>query len=173
MQRRSRLPRWTAAGWVTRFRPRLSRGKHERVYELARRGFDVARIYWDKDGPFVPHEAKWRPRHVSDYRVVEHDLQVNAWVMAYRRLARWIVVDWLGPDQGRIDAPEWYCERRYRPIGLEEANREMPDWEHRSPSLSRATRATSADRVTTPAHHSSSSGSSPHSSRASRCSADA
>jgi hypothetical protein len=123
-----RLLRLTAAGWVTRFRPRLSRGKHEWVYELARRGFDLARIYCDEDGPFVPHEAKWRSRHVADYRVVEHDLQVSAWVMAYRRLARWIVVDWLGPDQGRIDVPKWYSERRYRPVGLEEVNREITDY---------------------------------------------
>jgi hypothetical protein len=33
----------TAAGWITRFRPRLSKGKHEWVYELARKGFELGR----------------------------------------------------------------------------------------------------------------------------------
>ena len=36
-----RLLRMTAAGWVTRFRPRLSKGKHEWIYQLERRGFDL------------------------------------------------------------------------------------------------------------------------------------
>jgi hypothetical protein len=104
----------------------LSRGEHEWVYELARRGFELGRVYWDDAGPFIPAEAKWRERHVSDYRLVEHDLQANAWVMAYRRLVRDMVVDWLGPDQGRLDVPKWYSDRRYRPIGLDEVNAKIP-----------------------------------------------
>jgi hypothetical protein len=90
-----------AAGWVTRFRPRLSKGKHECVYQLARKGFELARVTWGLDGPYVPGEAKWRTRQVRDYGVVLHDLQVNAWVMAYRELVGDRVIDWLGPDQGR------------------------------------------------------------------------
>jgi hypothetical protein len=99
-------------------------------YTSSRHGFELGRIYWDDIGPFIPHEAKWREHHVTDYRVVEHDLQVNAWVMAYRRLAQWVVTDWLGPDQDRLEVPKRYADRRYRPIGLEEANFEIPDYTH-------------------------------------------
>jgi hypothetical protein len=67
-------------------------------------------------------EEKWRPRHVTDYRVVQHDLQVNAWVMAYRKLAWDRVLDWLGPDQGRLEVPTTYepQRRRFRPLEIPE-----------------------------------------------------
>lgn len=116
-----RLLRMTAAGWVTRFRPRLSKGKHEWVYELARKGFELGRTWRGLDGLYIPSEAKWRPRHVSDYRVVQHDLQVNAWVMAYRRLIGDEVADWLGPEQGRLDVPTRHVDRRFKPMSLEHA----------------------------------------------------
>jgi hypothetical protein len=117
-----RLLAITAAGWVTRFRPRLSRGKHEWVYHLDRKGFDLGKAWWDFDGPYIPSEAKWRKRQVSDYSVVQHDLQVNAWVMAYREIVGESVVDWIGPDQGRLDVPTKYepQARRFRPIEIEE-----------------------------------------------------
>jgi hypothetical protein len=118
VQRRMHL--MTAAGWVTRFRPRLSKGKHEFVYQLDRKGFELARVTWDFDGPYIPTEAKWRQRQVRDYSVVLHDLQVNAWVMAYRELAGDRVVDWLGPDQGRLDVPTVYDNPRFRPITAED-----------------------------------------------------
>jgi hypothetical protein len=117
-QRRMML--MTAAGWVTRFRPRLSMGKHEFVYQLARKGFELARVTWGLEGPYIPTEAKWRPRQVRDYGVVLHDLQVNAWVMAYRELVGDHVIDWLGPDQGRLDVPTVYENHRFRPITAEE-----------------------------------------------------
>ena len=122
-----RLLRMTAAGWVTRFRPRLWKGKHEWVYQLARKGFELGRTCRGLDGPYIPSEAKWRPRHVNDYRVVQHDLQVNAWVMAYRRLIGDEVADWLGPEQGRLDVPTRYVDRRFKPMTLEHAQYEMPD----------------------------------------------
>jgi hypothetical protein len=117
-----RLLRMTAAGWVTRFRPRLSKGKHEWIYQLDRKGFELGRRCLGIDGRYIGEEAKWRPRHVTDYSVVEHDLQVNAWVMAYRELRREHLLDWLGPDQGRIDVPTKYEDRRFRPVGLEDAS---------------------------------------------------
>lgn len=122
-----RLLRMTAAGWVQRFRPRLSKGKHEWVYELARKGFELGRNYRGPDGFYIPKEAKWRPRHVSDYRLVQHDLQVNAWVMAYRALVGEEIADWLGPEQGRIDVPTRYEDRRFKPLTEEHAQREMPE----------------------------------------------
>jgi hypothetical protein len=75
------------------------------------------------DGPYIEADAKWRPRHVTDYSVVEHDLQVNAWVFAYRTLVGDHLIDWLGPDQGRIDVPTTYepHKRRFRRVELEDA----------------------------------------------------
>jgi Replication-relaxation len=122
-----RLRRLTAAGWVSRFRPRLSKGKHEWVYELARKGFELGRNYRGLDGFYIPKEAKWRPRRVSDYRLVLHDLQVNAWVMAYRRLVGEEIADWLGPEQGRIDVPTRYEDRRFKPMTMEHARQEAPE----------------------------------------------
>ena len=121
-----RLLRMTAAGWVTRFRPRLSKGKHEWVYQLDRSGFDLGKRCWGLDGPLLEAEAKWRPRRVTEYSVVEHDLQVNAWVMAYRELVGDQVIDWLGPDQGRIEVPTIYetHKRRFRPIDTEDVTYE-------------------------------------------------
>ena len=107
---------------------RLSKGKHEWVYELARKGFELGRNYRCIDGFYIPKEAKWRPRHVSDYRLVQHDLQVNAWVMAYRRLVGEEIADWLGPEQGRIDVPTRYEDRRFKPMTLDHANHEMSDY---------------------------------------------
>lgn len=120
-----RLLRMTAAGWVERFRPRLSKGKHEWVYQLARQGFELCKVYWHASGPFISSEAKWRPRHVSDYRVVQHDLQLNAWAIAYRRLAA-CVADWLGPEESRLEVPTRYEDRRFRPLELREAQGRVP-----------------------------------------------
>jgi hypothetical protein len=52
-----RLSRMTAAGWVTRFRPRLSKGKHEWIYQLDRKGFDSGKRCWGLDG----HTSKRKP----------------------------------------------------------------------------------------------------------------
>jgi Replication-relaxation len=118
-----RLLRMTAAGWVTRFRPRLSKGKHEWIYQLDRKGFELGKTCWGLDGPYIEADAKWRPRHVTDYSLVEHDLQVNAWVFAYRALVGERLIDWLGPDQGRIDVPTTYEreKRRFRRVDPQDA----------------------------------------------------
>jgi hypothetical protein len=65
---------------------------------------------------------------VSDYRLVQHDLQVNAWVMAYRRLVGEEIADWLGPEQGRLDVPTRYEDRRFKPMRLEHAQHEKYDY---------------------------------------------
>jgi hypothetical protein len=66
---------------------------------------------------------------VTEYSVVEHDLQVNAWVFAYRSLVGDHAIDWIGPDQGRIDVPTIYESHahRFRKIGLEDTTR---GWEN-------------------------------------------
>jgi hypothetical protein len=47
---------------------------------------------------------------------------VNAWVFAYRSLVGENLIDWLGPDQGRIDVPTIYepHKRRFRRVDLED-----------------------------------------------------
>jgi hypothetical protein len=127
-----RLLRMTAAGWVTRFRPRLSKGKHEWIYQLDRKGFDLLKRGWSLDGPYVEEEAKWRPRHVTDYSVVEHDLQVNAWVFAFRGLVGDNLIEWLGPDQGRIDVPTTYDrdKRRFRRVDTEDVTHAIERYRH-------------------------------------------
>src|SRR5919109_2623447 len=124
-----RLLRMTAADWVTRFRPRLSKGKHEWIYQLDKKGFELAKTSWGLDGRYIEEGAKWRERQVREYSVVEHDLQVNAWGRAYRKLAGDQVIDWIGPDQGRIDVPTVYDShaRRHRKVGIDETAR---GWEH-------------------------------------------
>jgi hypothetical protein len=81
-------------------------GKHEWIYQLDRKGFDLGKRCWGLDGPYIEAEAKWRPRHVTEYSVVEHDLQVNAWVMAFRELAGDRVIDWRGPRSGPDRRPD-------------------------------------------------------------------
>jgi hypothetical protein len=127
-----RLLRMTAAGWVTRFRPRLSKGKHEWIYQLDRKGFELGKRAWGLDGHYIEAEAKWRPRHVTEYSAVEHDLQLNAWVFAYRRLAGENVIEWLGPEQGRIDVPTTYDRdrRRFRRVDLQDATLASRSYDH-------------------------------------------
>jgi Replication-relaxation len=127
-----RLLRMTAAGWVTRFRPRLSKGKHEFIYQLDRKGFELAKNSWGLEGPYIEEEAKWRPRHIADYNVVEHDLQVNAWVFAYRGLVGGNLIEWLGPDQGRIEVPTTYDRdtRRFRRVDTEDMTHAIEGYRH-------------------------------------------
>jgi hypothetical protein len=84
---------------------------------------DLAKSCWGLDGPYIEPEAKWRARHVTEYSVVEHDLQVNAWVLTYRRLVGENLIDWFGPDQGRIEVAATYepQKRRFRPVDLQDA----------------------------------------------------
>jgi hypothetical protein len=117
---------------VTRFRPRLSKGKHEWIYQLDRKGFELAKRSWGLDGPYIDSDAKWRPRHVTEYSVVEHDLQLNAWVFAYRGIVGENLIDWLGPEQGRIDVPTTYDrdKRRFRRVDLQDATLAGDSYHH-------------------------------------------
>ena len=55
-QRRMML--MTAARWVTRFRPRLSKGKHEFVYQLARKGLRAGAGHVGLRRPLHPHRGE-------------------------------------------------------------------------------------------------------------------
>lgn len=112
-----RLGLLTRAGLVRRFRPTLSRGKHEWIYQVTREGFLLARRHRGADGPLVPTHTDVDDKAPNDARLVFHDLQVNAWVLAYRRLARDAVPEWRGPAESAIEAPT-KAGRRAEPMGL-------------------------------------------------------
>jgi hypothetical protein len=48
--------------------------------------------------------------------------------MAYRRLVGEEIADWLGPEQGRIDVPTRYEDRRFKPMTLDHVQHEMSDY---------------------------------------------
>jgi hypothetical protein len=100
---RRRLTRLFEAGYVERFRPLTIRGSYQWIYCLARDGHRAAQQSGE-----LPEEARFTPRReqIFDYRYVVHDLRLNDWVIAYRRLAGERVTDWHGPDESRLEAPE-------------------------------------------------------------------
>jgi hypothetical protein len=101
---RHRLKRLVAAGWVRRFRLRRRRG-HEPGYVLARHGFLAGQSHRGPSGPYIPPEARWQERGLADYRVLEHLLQANAWVLAFRVRVGDHAIDWLGEQEGRLQVP--------------------------------------------------------------------
>jgi hypothetical protein len=107
----ARLKQLAAAGWVQRFRLRES-GQHEAGYALTRRGFLAGQRHAGEDGPFITVEAKWKGRRPVDHRTVQHLLQVNAWVLVFRRWVGDQVVDWIGEHEGRLEVPTKLKEGR-------------------------------------------------------------
>ena len=119
-----RLKRLIAVGWLERFRLRMSKGTHEAGYVLSREGFRAGQRHEGPDGPYIPDAAKWRRRRVVDHRTLLHTLQVNAWVLAYRRLASDYVIGWQGEYEGRLEVPTKLAEGRRVPIGIDDVPRE-------------------------------------------------
>lgn len=112
------LGRLAGAGWVRRFRLRVPKGKHEWVYRLAPAGFAVAQQHHGPEGPYIPERERFSERRLADYGGVQHDLQVNAWVLVFRRIVGDLVVDWKGPDHGAVHLPTKLVEGQRRPIDL-------------------------------------------------------
>jgi hypothetical protein len=119
-----RLKRLMAVGWLARFRLRMSRGTHEAGYVLSREGFLAGQRHEGPDGPYIPDAAKWRRRRIVDHRTLQHTLQVNAWVLAFKRLAREYVTDWRGEDEGRLEVPTRLVDGRRVSIAIEDVPRE-------------------------------------------------
>src|SRR6185437_831114 len=95
-----RITRLFRAGLVERFRPYLNRGSYKWTYTLTREGFRVAR-----DGGALPRDARFTRSAVYDYRYVLHDLQLNAWAIAYRRVAGDALLAWHGEEESQLDPP--------------------------------------------------------------------
>jgi hypothetical protein len=91
---RRRLVKLFRGGYLERFRPYSPRGSYEWTYYLAAHGHRLLRQL----GAIDP-DARFKPREVFDYGRALHDVQVNAWVLAYRRLLGPALLDWQGEHQ--------------------------------------------------------------------------
>jgi hypothetical protein len=116
----SAAPKQCAAGWPSCSLPAISsasgpysrRGSYPWTYHLGPTGHHLLR----GTGHIEPR-ARYQPRALIDYSYVIHDLQLNAWILAYRQLLDDSLIDWRGetaihppPKAQRIQvalAKEW------------------------------------------------------------------
>jgi hypothetical protein len=108
---RKRLKRLAQAGWIRRFQLRRARG-HEPGYVLARHGFVAGQRHRGPHGSYIRREARWQEPSFADYRALEHPLQMNAWVLAYRKIVGEHAADWRGEEEGRLELPTKLSEGR-------------------------------------------------------------
>jgi hypothetical protein len=99
---RRRLAKLFAAGYVERFRPQTIRGAYQWIYCLARDGHRAAQQAGE-----LGFDVRFTSRReqIFDYRYVVHDLRMNEWAMAYKRLAGDRMLCWHGPDGCKADPP--------------------------------------------------------------------
>ena len=86
-----RLLKLFRAGYLDRFRPISRRGSFPWTYQLGIEGHRLLR----RCGIIAQRERFVR-REVYDYGHVLHELQLNAWVLAYRRAAGDLLLSWEG-----------------------------------------------------------------------------
>ena len=96
-----RLTKLFRAGYLDRFRPRLWRGSLPWTYALAREGFKLAEACGA-----LAEGARYVERPVFNYQYVLHDLQLNAWVLAYRRHAGEELRAWYGEQESEVEPPK-------------------------------------------------------------------
>jgi hypothetical protein len=123
-QRRLRL--LFEAGYLDRFRPVTRRGSFPWTYQLAADGHRLLQRAGD-----IPHGERFNPRSVYDYGHILHEIQLNAWVLAYRRAIGHALQSWegetnitvppeaRGPGGVRLDddwSPEGLRDERARPV---------------------------------------------------------
>jgi hypothetical protein len=100
------LNRMTRAGWVRRFKFQLAeRGAQQRIYCLAKDGFEMAKSREGRRGSYIPGEATWREPQISDPRRILRDLHVNGWMLALEAISDRSFVRWRGPRDGRLMPP--------------------------------------------------------------------
>jgi hypothetical protein len=88
---RRRLMKLFRAGYLERLRPYSPRGSYEWTYLLDRAGHRLLR----EQGVIDP-DLRFKRREVFDYGRAVHDIQLNAWVLAYRRLLGPNLIAWHG-----------------------------------------------------------------------------
>jgi len=95
---RRRLKRLFLAGYLDRFRPLARRGSFPWTYQLGREGHRMLQA-----AGLVERGKRFEVREVYDYRYVLHELHLNAWVLAWRRMLGDRLLAWEGETQ--IDPP--------------------------------------------------------------------
>jgi protein involved in plasmid replication-relaxation len=91
---RRRLVKLLRAGYLERFRPYSPRGSYEWTYFLSAEGHRLLRNLG-----VVDPGSRFKPRDVFDYGRAMHDIQLNAWILAYRRLLGAALLEWHGEHQ--------------------------------------------------------------------------
>jgi hypothetical protein len=91
---RLRLRKLFDAGYLERFRPVARRGSFPWTFHLGRHGHRLL-----QQAGIAPLGERYIQRSVFDYGRVVHDLQLNGWVLAYRRLLGEALLRW----EGEID----------------------------------------------------------------------
>jgi hypothetical protein len=86
-----RLRKLFDAGHLERFRPIARRGSYPWTYHLGETGHHVL-----QRAGLVPHGQRYYQRAIYDYGHVLHELQLNAWVLALRRIAGDALETWNG-----------------------------------------------------------------------------
>jgi len=110
-----RLLKLHRAGYLDRFRPISRHGSYAWTYQLGAEGHRLLQ----RAGTIAPG-ARFARREIYDYGHVLHDLQLNAWVIAYRRTLGPALLAWDGEtdihpsaharrDQLRLD-DDWSAE---------------------------------------------------------------
>jgi Replication-relaxation len=93
-----RLQKLFHAGYLERFRPIAHQGSFPWVYQLGAEGHRLLQRHG-----IIPPGQRYASRGVYDYSRVLHELQLNAWVLAYRRFAGEALLSWDGETD--IDPP--------------------------------------------------------------------
>jgi hypothetical protein len=88
---RRRLAKLFQAGYLDRFRPYSRKGSYPWTYQLAAGGHKLLQQTGHLDVA-----ARFQPRQLLDFSYVVHDLQLNAWIIAYRKVIGDQLVDWAG-----------------------------------------------------------------------------
>jgi hypothetical protein len=88
-----RLLKLFRAGHLDRFRPyaRRGTGSYPWTYRLGEEGHRLLQYAGD-----IPDRQRYRHRPLFDYGRVLHDIQLNAWVLAYRRALGDALLAWAG-----------------------------------------------------------------------------
>ncbi len=122
-----RLQKMFSAGLLERFRPISLRGSYPWTYHLGERGHVILR-----DSQVVDAGWRYRPHVVHEFGHVLHDLQLNAWVIAYRRQPRIRFLSWEG--ERTIEPPPTTKDERAEPRWLPGGGwtvHGLRDWRHR------------------------------------------
>ncbi len=86
-----RLLKLFHAEHLERFRPIARRGSYPWTYHLGEQGHRVL-----QDAGLIASSQRYRARRIYDYGHVLHEIQLNAWVLAYRRALGSDLLSWDG-----------------------------------------------------------------------------